>query len=136
MAINEVIIEGNLTRDGEIRQASSGLTVLNFTVAHNHRRKNPDTGEWENGDTSYIRCVMFGRQADALYSNGYFSKGRRVLVQGTLRMREYEKDGEKRTVYEVVVKEIFFGQLPNKPVSAAPAPAAPELDLYEDDLPF
>lgn len=134
MPINTCVIEGNLTKDGELRQSMKGLAILNFTLAHNIRHKNQETGEWEQGETSYFRCVMFGRQAEALYTNGYFTKGRRTLVQGNLRQRSYEKDGEKKTVYELVVSEVFFGQIPNK---QAPATVPHDTEeFYDEDLPF
>lgn len=136
MPINQTIIEGNLTRDGELRQARSGIAVLNFTVAHNRREKNKQTGEWEDAEPSYFRCVMFGRQAEALYQNGYFTKGRRILVQGTLRQRNYTtQQGEEKTTYEIVVEEVFFGSVPNRT-----APQQQETyqqpEVYDEDLPF
>ena len=48
MSINRVIISGNLTRDPELRSTQSGMDVLSFGVAGNDRRRNPNTGEWED----------------------------------------------------------------------------------------
>lgn len=133
MPINQTIIEGNITKDGELRVARTGNSVLNFTVAHNTRRKNPETGEWEDGERSFFRCVLFGRQADRLARS--IVKGARVLVQGKLRQREYEKDGERKSVYEIVVDEIFLGRLPEKDTYAQPQEAY-EPAVYDEDLPF
>ena len=48
MAINRVVIEGNLTRDTDVRDLANGIKVCNFTVAVNEKRKNVETGEWED----------------------------------------------------------------------------------------
>ena len=59
MSINRVIISGNLTRDPELRSTAGGLPVLGFGVAVNDRRKNQQTGEWEDYP-NFIDCTMFG----------------------------------------------------------------------------
>ena len=57
MSINRVNISGNLTRDPELRATSSGTQVLSFGVAVNDRRRNPQTGDWEDYRTSWTaRC--------------------------------------------------------------------------------
>ena len=63
MSINRVIISGNLTRDPELRSTASGLPVLGFGVAVNDRRKNQQTGEWEDYP-NFIDCTMFGARAE------------------------------------------------------------------------
>ena len=65
MSINRVIISGNLTRDPELRSTASGLPVLGFGVAVNARRKNQQTGEWEDYP-NFIDCTMFGARAESL----------------------------------------------------------------------
>ena len=65
MSINRVIISGNLTRDPELRSTASGLPVLGFGVAVNDRRKNQQTGEWEDYP-NFIDCTMFGARAESL----------------------------------------------------------------------
>ena len=62
MSINRVIISGNLTRDPELRSTAGGLPVLGFGVAVNDRRKNQQTGEWEDYP-NFIDCTMFGAAA-------------------------------------------------------------------------
>ena len=52
MSINRVNITGNLTRDPELRATQSGSQVLSFGVAVNDRRRNPQTGEWEDYPTT------------------------------------------------------------------------------------
>ena len=57
MSINRVVISGNLTRDPDLRSTASGMPVLGFGVAVNDRRKNQQTGEWEDYP-NFIDCTM------------------------------------------------------------------------------
>jgi single-stranded DNA-binding protein len=81
MSINRVMISGNLTRDAELRSTTGGTAVLNLGVAVNDRRKNQQTGEWEDY-ANFIDCVMFGTRADALAQ--YLQKGTKVAIEGKL----------------------------------------------------
>ena len=65
MSINRVVISGNLTRDPELRATASGMPVLGFGVAVNDRRKNQQTGEWEDYP-NFIDCTMFGARAQSV----------------------------------------------------------------------
>ncbi|MCD8317069.1 MAG: single-stranded DNA-binding protein [Eggerthellaceae bacterium] len=105
MSINRVIISGNLTRDPELRQTQSGLPVLGFGVAVNDRRKNQQTGEWEDYP-NFIDCTMFGARAQSL--SRYLSKGQKVSIEGKLRWSQWERDGQKRSKIEVIVDELEF----------------------------
>lgn len=105
MSINRVIISGNLTRDPELRSTGSGMPVLQFGVAVNDRRKNSQTGEWEDYP-NFVDCTMFGARAESL--SRYLSKGTKVSIEGKLRYSQWEKDGQKRSKLEVVVDEIEF----------------------------
>ena len=147
MSINRVIISGNLTRDPELRSTASGLPVLGFGVAVNDRRKNQQTGEWEDYP-NFIDCTMFGARAESL--SRYLGKGTKVAIEGKLRWSQWEREGQKRSKIEVIVDELEFmtsrdgGQAaPRMQVapaqSYAPAPAAaPAIDtsVYDDDIPF
>lgn len=105
MSINRVIISGNLTRDPELRSTASGFPVLGFGVAVNDRRKNQQTGEWEDYP-NFIDCTMFGARADSL--SKYLSKGTKVAIEGKLRWSQWERDGQKRSKIEVIVDELEF----------------------------
>lgn len=98
MNINSVILTGNLTRDPELRNTSSGTSVLRFSVAVNDRVKNSHTGEWEDRP-NYIDMTMFGTRADSL--SRLLHKGSKVAVQGKLHWSSWEKDGQKRSKLEV-----------------------------------
>lgn len=107
MSINRVNISGNLTRDAEGRTAQSGMAILNFGVAVNDRRKNTQTGEWEDY-ANFVDCTMFGRRAEALEQ--YLTKGTKVAVEGKLHYSSWEdkNTGAKRSKVEVWVDEIEF----------------------------
>jgi len=139
MSINRVIISGNLTRDPELRRTQSGIAILNACVAVNDRRKNPQTGEWEDCP-NFVDVVLFGNRADALSAK--LAKGTKVAIEGKLRWSQWERDGEKRSKLEVVVDEIEF--MSSKKTEAADTPAAEDgaepvyetPELYADEIPF
>ncbi len=65
MSINRVIVSGNLTRDPELRATTGGTNVLTFGIAVNDRRRNPQSGEWEDVP-NFVDCVMFGARAESV----------------------------------------------------------------------
>lgn len=103
MSINRVCISGNLTRDPELRSTAGGTSVMGFGVAVNERRKNAQTGEWEDYP-NFVDCTLFGKRAEALVQ--YLSKGTKVAVEGRLHYSSWEKDGQKRSKLGVIVDEI------------------------------
>ena len=105
MSINRVIISGNLTRDAELRQTASGTSVLGFGVAVNDRRRNNQTGEWEDY-ANFVDCTMFGQRAQAIAQ--YLRKGLKVAIEGKLRYSSWERDGQKRSKLEVIVDDLEF----------------------------
>lgn len=140
MSINRVVISGNLTRDPELRSTASGLPVLGFGVAVNDRRKNQQTGEWEDYP-NFVDCTMFGTRAQSV--SQFLHKGSKVAIEGKLRWSQWERDGQKRSKIEVIVDEIEFmsardggSSAPSAP--AAPAQAAPAVNasVYDEDIPF
>lgn len=155
-SINTVTISGNLTRDPELRATGTGTPVLQFGMAVNDRRKNVQTGEWEDYP-NFIECTMFGTRADSL--SRYLSKGTKVCVFGKLRWSQWEKDGRKNSKVSVIVEEIEFMSAANrqqpedKPAEqpamqqpaheyqqaqayqTAPNPYAAS-NVYDEDIPF
>ena len=111
MSINRVNISGNLTRDPEMRATTTGTQILSFGVAVNDRRRNPQTGEWEDVP-NFIDCVVFGNRAEAL--SRFLSKGMKVAVEGKLRWSQWERDGQKRSKIEVIVDEVEFMSSPRQ----------------------
>lgn len=130
MSINRVSISGNLTRDAELRQTQGGMAILNIGVAVNDRRKNQQTGEWEDVP-NFVDCVMFGSRAEKLAQ--YLAKGTKVAIDGKLRYSSWEKDGARRSKLEVVVDDLEFmsrGQQQRRQQQTASA------DLYDENIPF
>ena len=105
MALPQITItEATLVADPELRYANNGNSVTNFRVASNSRRKNQQTGQWEDGDTTFLSVSAFGGLGENVAAR--FKKGQRVNIAGQLKQREYEKDGQRRTVYEVTANSV------------------------------
>ena len=126
MSINRVTISGNLTRDPELRTTQGGMAVMGFGVAVNDRRKNQQTGEWEDYP-NFIDCTMFGTRAEKLA--GMLTKGTKVCILGKLRYMSWEKDGQKRSKIEVIVDDIEL-------MSRREAASAPVPEDIDEDIPF
>ena len=148
MSINRVCVTGNLTRDPELRATQSGSQVLSFGIAVNDRRKNQQTGEWEDYP-NFVDCTMFGTRAEAV--SRFLAKGSKVAIEGKLRYSSWERDGARRSKLEVIVDEIEFmsrrdeqgGAVISTPTPAPVRPAAPRqaapvaaAEVYDEDIPF
>lgn len=105
MSINKVIISGNLTRQPELRQTSGGFSILSMGMAVNDRRKNQQTGEWEDY-ANFVDVTVLGKRAESL--SRFLNKGTKVVVEGKLRWSQWEKDGQKRSKLEVIADDIEF----------------------------
>ena len=102
---NEVVLVGNLTDDPELRYTPSGTPVASFTVAVNRRTRDPASGEWKDGETSFIRCNVWRQQAENAAES--LTKGTRAIVVGRLRQRSWETpEGQRRSVTEVEVENV------------------------------
>lgn len=93
---------GNVTADPELRFTPSGKPVANFTLASTPRTKQGD--EWVDGETTWLRCAAWDALAENVAES--IQKGVRVIVQGALSSRSYEKDGQTRTSLELRVDAI------------------------------
>lgn len=103
MSLPNITATGNIVADPELRFFNDGNAVVNFRIACNGRKKNRETGQWENGDATFLTCSAFNGLAENIAQQ--FGKGKKITVSGQLKQREYEKDGQKRTVFEVAVNE-------------------------------
>ena len=99
-----ITIIGNLTADPELRFTPNGAAVANFTVASTPRTFDRQSNEWKDGETLFLRCSIWREAAENVAES--LTKGMRVIAQGALKQRSYEKDGQTRTVYEMDVQEI------------------------------
>lgn len=108
--LNKVMLIGRLTRDPEMRTFSNGGKVAKFGFAVNNRRKNQQTGQWEDEpvflDVEAFNRGEFGKQADLVEQ--YLTKGRQVFLEGHLKYEQWEKDGQKRSRLVVVVDNMQF----------------------------
>lgn len=127
MSINITIIEGNATRDAELRTTQSGKKVLTFGIANNQR-----FGDTEK--TNFVDCSLWGDRAGKLAP--YIKKGTGLFLQGSLDYREWERDGQKRSKLELHVDKLSFkGGRKDDEAEDKPAPEVAG-DLYDDDIPF
>ena len=113
MSINRVVVSGNLTRDPELRVTPGGTQVLGFGVAVNDRRRNQQTGEWEDYP-NFIDCTMFGNRAEA--PSRILHKGMKVAIEGKLRYSSWEdkNGGGRRSKVEIIPDEVvLMSQNPN-----------------------
>ena len=103
--LNRVTLTSRLTREPELRRTQSGMAILSLGIAFNDRRKNPQTGEWEDVG-NFADAVMFGTRSESLA--GYLHKGSRIAVEGKLRYSSWERDGAKRSKLEVMVDNLVM----------------------------
>lgn len=83
--MNKVILIGRLTADPELRQTQSGIASCRFTVAVNRKFKNEQTGEYE---ADFLSCTAWRQTAE--FVSRYFSKGKMIALEGTLRTGSYQ----------------------------------------------
>ena len=146
--MNVVCLLGRLTATPEQKTTQSGVSVTSFSVAVD-RTYQPKGAERQ---TDFINCVAWRNTAEFICR--YFQKGQRIALQGSLQSRSYtDKNGNNRTIFEVVVDNAFFAE--SKSGAAAPrtdsqvptySEAAPAFStaasndfeeiVTDDDLPF
>ena len=104
--LNKVMLIGRLTRDPETRTFSNGGRVARFGFAVNNRRRNAQTGDWED-EPVFLECEAFnrgeyGKLADRIGDT--LHKGRQIFIEGHLRLDQWtSQDGQKRSRLVVVV---------------------------------
>lgn len=133
--MNRVFLAGNLTRDPEIRYTQSGKAIADLNLAINRRYKTA-SGELKE-DTCFVNIVAWERQAEL--AGEYLRKGSSVLVEGALRLDQWEANGEKRSRLRVVADRIqFLDRLKKSEMGDAPetsAPREPAAPAAEGDAP-
>ena len=121
--VNLNILVGRLGKDPEMKYATSGTCIANFTVATSRSYKNKQGEKVE--DTEWNRCVAFGRTGEVC--GEYLHKGSLVFITGRLQTREWEdKDGVKRYTTETVVERMqMLGSKSDKSASGSNEKDAP-----------
>jgi single-strand DNA-binding protein len=103
--INRVVMTGNLTRDPELRSTPGGSSVCKLRIACNTRRKNGQTGEWEE-KPNFFDVTVWGAQGENC--SRYLAKGRPVAIDGRLEWREWEQEGQKRQAVDIIADSVQF----------------------------
>jgi single-strand DNA-binding protein len=105
-SINRVVLVGNLTRDPELRNTPSGMSVCSLRLAVNTRRKDNATGQWTE-KPNYFDVTVWGAQGESCAQ--YLAKGRPVAIDGRLEWREWDaQDGTKRQAVEIIADSVQF----------------------------
>jgi len=119
MALNKVFLQGNLTRDPELRYIPSGTAVADFAVAVNNKYKTA-SGE-KREDVLFMDCTAWAGLGETIQK--FFAKGDPIIVEGSLRTEEWkDKDtGAKRSKIKMTVSGFNFvggGKGKSKPEGA------------------
>jgi single-strand DNA-binding protein len=103
--LNHIVLMGRLTRDPELRQTGSGISVASFTIAVDRDY----AAQGAEKETDFVDIVAWRGTAD--FVSKYFAKGRMAVVSGRLQIRNWQdKEGNKRRSAEVVADNIYFGE--------------------------
>jgi single-strand DNA-binding protein len=132
--INTAQIEGNLTRDPELKSLPSGAQVTNMSIATNRKWKDKDGNLQEA--TEYHNVVVFGKQAESVAK--YLTKGSSCYVTGRLETRSWEADGHKQYRTEIIASDVSFGAKPQPSKVAGTSVDYPEATdtVAPEDIPF
>ena len=123
--LNCVTLMGRLTADPEVRTTTTGKSVCTFSIAVD--RSFARAGEQRQ--TDFINIVAWENQAN--FISRYFGKGSMIAIQGSIQTRAYEdKNGNKRTAFEVIAREVSFcgGKNENSSTNSSTAPAYSSTD--------
>ena len=129
--LNCVTLMGRLTADPEVRTTTTGKSVCTFSIAVD--RSFARAGEQRQ--TDFINIVAWENQAN--FISRYFGKGSMIAIQGSIQTRNYEdKNGNKRTAFEVIAREVSFCGSKSETGTVAPAAAAPaQAPSYQTAVP-
>lgn len=134
--LNKVILIGRLGKDPEVKTLENGSVVANFSLATSEVYKDKTSGERKE-ITEWHNIVVWRNLADIC--GKYLSKGDMINIEGKIRTRTWEKDGQKRQTTEIVADTMLM-LITSKKGAAAPAPAEKVTDSNPgegtDDLPF
>lgn len=134
--LNIIIIHGRLTKDPELRNTQSGVSVCNFTVAVDRSYT-----KGEEKQTDFFDVVAWRGLADLV--SKYFSKGKEIVVTGEMQSRKWQdKDGNNRLNWEIIANNVDFcgSKNPNEQTvyeqQSTYNPNIVDEPTQDDDLPF
>ena len=131
---NKAILIGRLVADPELRQTQNGTSVCSFRIAVD--RKYSKDGE---RGADFLNIVAWRSTGE--FVTKYFTKGKPIGIEGSIQTREYiDREGNKRTAFEVVADSAFFVESKGAGQSASQAPKSVAVEEFEEvddaDLPF
>ena len=140
MSINKVILEGRISKMGELKTSQAGVESIKFTVAVDRYTKDKESS------ADFIQCTAFRQTAK--FVSSYFQKGKPIVVEGKITTGSYEKEGKTVYTTEVTADTVNFVVGDKKsdgnatqPAQAAPTPAtettpAVAEETSNEDIPF
>ena len=141
--INKVILVGNLGQDPEVKYTAGGDAVTTLSLATSDSWKDKDTGQ-DQERTEWHRVVLWRRLAEI--AGEYLNKGSKVYVEGQLRTRKWEQEGQTRYTTEIVARELQFLDSKNtteslktndsKVESEKSLPEIEDSSIDDDEIPF
>ncbi len=137
-SLNKVMLIGNLGKDPELKYTPSGVAVATFSIATTDTWKDQEGNQQER--TEWHNIVVWRKLAEI--AGEYLKKGKKIYLEGRIQTRNYEKDGIKRYITEIVADSFIMldsaGAKANGGSADAhsEAPAPSEGPIKEDDLPF
>lgn len=102
VGFSEIVVEGNIGKEPELKFTPGGDSVCNMSVAVSARRK--VDGEWVDGEVTWYRVAAWGKFGEACMEN--VSKGDAVIVRGKFKLSTYQKDGETKTMPEITAETL------------------------------
>ena len=138
MSLNRVMLVGNLGKDPEVRFTGTGKAVARFPLAtsdvwNDASGQRQERTEWHN-------VVVWDKQAETC--GQYLAKGRQVLVEGSIRTRQYDdKEGNRRYITEIIAQRVHFlggggGRAAEGGRGGAEEPPPGAAGAEDDDIPF
>ena len=100
--MNEIILSGRLVKDPEVRYTQTQKVVTMFSLAVSREVKN----EQGNYDADFFNCVAWGKTAELMGNT--LKKGARILLSGRVQIRNYESNGERKYITEVIVNKFEY----------------------------
>ena len=150
--LNKVVLCGRMTADPELKQTTSGIAVVSFTLAVNRRYQSKNADGTQSQQADFISIVAWRQTAE--FISRYFRKGSAICITGSIQTRSWQdQQGQKRYATEVVADEAMFvdsknesngagGAYPtdtyNAPSYSSSPASAPKFEELktDDDLPF
>lgn len=131
--MNKVFLIGNLTKDPELNNTGSGISVCKFTLAVSRRFSNSDGVR----ETDFLPIIVWRTQAE--HCKKYLKKGSKAAVSGSIQTRTYDApDGNRRYITEIIADEVQFLNTKNEDENRSGSNESVYNDLkpVDENLPF